>query len=154
MEMPKPSADHRRLEILAGTWTGKETMHPSPWDPNGGEAEGTTRGRVALEGFAVVVDYEQSRGGARTFEGHGVYTWDARAKEVVLHWFDSMGQGVEEFRGGWEGDRLQLTSRNAMGFARLSYDFSESGVIGSRMEMSQDGESWSSLFDGSYARKD
>lgn len=154
MEMPKPSADHERLEKLAGTWKGTETMHPSPWDPAGGEALGITRARVALNGFAVIVDYEQSREGKSTFQGHGVYTWDPQAGEVVLHWFDCMGQGTEEFRGAWDGDRLQLESRNPMGFARMSYDFSRAGRLVSRMEMSQDGQGWAALFDGSYERAD
>ena len=67
MEMPKPTADHKRLEKLAGIWKGTETLFPSPWDPKGGQAEGTTRGRVCLSGFAVVIDYEQSRGGKTTW---------------------------------------------------------------------------------------
>lgn len=153
MDMPKPTADHRKLDKLAGTWKGSETMHPSPWDPQGGVAQGATRGRTALNGFAVIVDYEQSRDGRRTFEGHGVYTWDARAGQVVLHWFDSMGQGIEEFRGSWDGDRLRLASQNAMGHARMNYDFAKPGELVSSMEMSQDGENWSKLFDGSYTRE-
>ena len=154
MEMPKPTADHKQLEKLAGIWNGKETMHPSPWDPKGGEAEGTTLARLALDGFAVIADYEQSRGGKPTFSGHGVYTWDAAAGQVVLHWFDCMGQGSEEFRGSWDGDRLRLESRNPMGFARMTHDYSRAGTLTSRMEMSPDGETWTPLFDGRYQRKD
>jgi len=150
MDLPKPGADHERLEKLAGPWAGTETMHPSPWDPKGGKAEAVTRGRISLGGFAVVVDYEQRRDGRVTFEGHGVYLWDGEAREVVLHWFDSMGGGREEFRGSWDGDRLTLTSKNPMGYARMLYDFSEPGRLSSAMDMSKDGESWSRLFDGSY----
>lgn len=152
MDMPKPGAAHEKLEKLAGPWSGTETMYPSPWDPKGGEAQGVTRGRVALGGFAVVTDYEQRRDGKVTFEGHGVYVWDGEAKEVVLHWFDSMSGGREEFRGSWDGDRIALTSKNAMGFARMSYDFTEPGKLSSAMDMSEDGQSWSRLFDGSYTK--
>lgn len=151
MEMPKPGAEHQRLEKLAGRWKGTETMYPSPWDPNGGEALGVTEGRVALGGFVVIVDYEQSRDGNTTFEGHGVYTWDADSKEVILHWFDSMGQARDEFRGGWDGDQLTLTSTNAMGHHRMTWDFSKPGTLLSAMEVSQDGKTWSRLFDGSYS---
>jgi hypothetical protein len=154
MEMPKPSADHKRLEKFAGMWKGTEKLHPSPWDQKGGEAQGQSRSRVALGGFAVVTDYEQTRGGQRTFEGHGVYTWDGNAGEVVMHWFDSMGQGREEFRGTWKGDVLTIASRNPMGHARLTYDFSKSGVMLSSMEVSQDGKTWAKFFDGRYQRAD
>jgi len=152
--MPKPTAEYERLEKLAGIWTGGETLHPSPWDPKGRVARATTRARVALAGFGVVANYEQTSDGQRSFEGHGVYTWDAKAGEVVLHWFDSMGMGVDEFRGVWEGDRLRLERRNAMELWRMSSDRSKPGRVTSRMEASQDGKSWTVMFDGSYARED
>lgn len=153
MDMPQPSAGHRQLEKLAGTWQGTETMHPSQWDPKGGTATGTSRVRMALGGFAAIVDYEQARDGHVTFSGHGVYTYDGEANEIVLHWFDCMGSPPEIFRGTFEGERLTVTSRNQMGFARLIYDHSEPGVLVSSMEMSPDGTTWATLFDGTYRRK-
>ena len=153
MEMPKPTADHRKLEKFAGIWKGTETMHPSPWDPKGGEAQGITRARVALDGFAVIGDYEQTRQGKVTYQGHSIYTWDAKAKQVVLHWFDSMGQPVDEFRGAWDGDRIVLQSKNPMGQWRMSYDLSKPGVMTSKMETSADGKAWSAMFDGKYKRE-
>jgi hypothetical protein len=153
MEMPKPTAEHERLAKLAGTWKGEETMHPSQWEPEGGVAQAVTKSRVALDGFAVVSDYEQSRHGQRSFAGHGVYTWDAEKGEVVLHWFDSMGTGVDVFRGKWDGERLQMLCRNAMGHWRFSYDCSAEGKLTSRMEMSPDGKSWKAMFDGKYRRE-
>ena len=154
MEMPKPTADHKKLERLAGIWKGKDKLHPSPWDPKGGVAEGFQRGRVSLDGFAVVIDYEQSRDGKKSFAGHGVYTLDPKSKQVVLHWFDTMGQGAEEFRGSWKGEVLTLESKTAMGHARLSYDCSRAGALTSRMEMSQDGKSWAPMLDSTYQRAD
>ncbi|MBL8728032.1 MAG: DUF1579 family protein [Planctomycetes bacterium] len=150
--MPKPSADHDRLGLLCGDWRGTETMHPSPWDPRGGTAEGHTRSRRALAGVAVLSDYQQRRGGVRTFEDHGVYTWDPAAREVVLHWFDGMGQGREQFRGTWHGDQLVPTSHNPQGRMRLRCDCARPGVLVSGMETSMDGRTWSKLFDGTYHR--
>ena len=73
---------------------------------------------------------------------------------MVLHWFDSLGHGAEEFRGTWQGDVLTLTSKSPMGHARLTYDVSKAGVMNGSMEMSPDGKTWSKLFDGRYARAD
>jgi hypothetical protein len=84
MEMPKPSAGHRKLERLAGCWEGNEQMEPSPWDPNGGAALGRITGRMALNGFAFIFDYEQERNGAITFTGHGVYTYDPKVDLYTL----------------------------------------------------------------------
>ena len=47
-------------------------MHPSQWDPKGGVAIGRTKSRLALNGFALISDYEQKRDGVVTFTGHGV----------------------------------------------------------------------------------
>ena len=72
MEMPTPSAGHRKLEKIAGQWEGEEKMYPSPWDPKGGIATGRINSRDALNGFALINDYEQERDGKITFSGHGV----------------------------------------------------------------------------------
>jgi len=153
MDMPKPTADHKKLEKLAGIWKGKETMHPSECDPKGSTADVVSRSRMALTGFHVVTDYERTRSGMR-FEGHGVYAFDPAAKQVVLHWFDSVGEGREEFRGTWTGDVLTMSSRNPQGHARLTYDLSKAGVMVWRMETSTDGKTWSKFFDAQYQRAD
>ncbi len=156
MEMPRPTDAHRRLARLAGGWVGDEKMFPSEWDPEGGVALGRTSARVALGEFAVVTDYEQERDGQTTFSGHGVWTVDPNdpGNECVLYWFDSIGMGLEVFRGGWNGDILTVQSRNPMGHARLTYDLSEGGVIRTRMETSPDGERWQAVFEGGYHRED
>lgn len=153
MEMPQPTADHEKLEKFAGIWKGTETMHPSQWDPKGGTAQAVTRARVALSGFYVIGDYQQSRDGHVVFEGHAVYSWDAQKKQVVLHWFDSTGMGVDEFRGTWSGDRIVMQSQNFMGHWRMTSDFSKPGVLVSKMETSQDGKAWKVMFDGKYTRE-
>ena len=155
MEMPQPTDAHRSLARLAGEWSGEERMFPSEWDPEGGVARGRTTARVALAEFAVVTDYEQERDGQITFSGHGVWTVDPRdaESECVLYWFDSLGMGVETFRGGWQGDVLRVRSRNPMGHARLTYDLSEPGVLRTLMETSRDGERWSPMYEGSYRRE-
>jgi len=153
MEMPKPSAGHRRLEILAGDWEGEETMYPSPWDPKGGMAIGRTKGRLAVDGFALVSDYEQERNGTTTFSGHGVYTYDPKAELYSLHWIDSMGSPMEVFSGEFNGDILTLSHSGPPMHVRLTWDLSEPGQMASNMEMSNDGETWNRLFDAVYRRK-
>lgn len=153
-EMPKPTPHHHKLARLAGHWRGKEVMPPSQWLPQGGTGEAETRARVSLADFYVIADYEQRMGGQVKFTGHGIYTWDAAANEVVLHWFDSMGLGREEFRGGWQGDKLILSSKNPMGTMRMTNDYAVPGKLTTRMEMSADGRTWAVMFDGTYARVD
>jgi hypothetical protein len=153
MEMPKPGRGHVKLESFAGNWSGEEKMYPSQWDPKGGVAQGTMNSKVACDGFYVVGDYEQKRDGVVTYRGHSVTGYDPNTQEVVMHWFDSIGMGAEEFRGKFQGDTLTLLSKGPMGHNRLTYDLREKGTLRSKMEMSQDGKQWSAMFDGVYHKR-
>lgn len=152
MEMPKPSPGHAELERLAGRWEGGETMHPSQWDPKGGTAMGRMTSRMALDGFALISDYEQERDGAVTFSGHGVFTFAPDSGLYSLHWFDCIGSPPEHFTGGFEGDRLVLAHGGPGMHARMTYDLATAGVMLSRMEMSPDGAAWGTLFEARYER--
>lgn len=153
MEMPKPRAEHKKLERLTGTWKGTETMYPSEWSPNETKADGVTVSRMALGGFGVITDYEQSIGGQTVFSGHGIYTIEHETNEVLLYWFDSMGSGIETFRGRWSDDTLMLHSHSPMmGHMRLVYEFRSDGTLASSMLRSPDNATWSTVFDGVYTR--
>ena len=153
MEMPKPTDAHRKLERLAGRWSGEERMSPSPWDPKGGTAIGRVNNKVALDGLAVVQEYEQVSGGATTFRGHGVFRWDANEKCYVLHWFDSMGMAPNDFRGDFKGNVLTMTDKNPRGQNRATFDFTQDGKYGFKLEMSQDGKQWMTMMEGQYSKQ-
>ena len=153
MEMPTPGAAHFKLEKLVGFWRGEERVHPSRWDPKGGEAVGRVRNRIALDGFVLIHEYEQERKGRVALRGHGVIRWDPSAEQYVLTWFDSMGMPPNEFRGDFEGDVLTLTSEESQGWIRAVWDFGEQGRYSYLMESSADGDSWSPLMEGEYLRE-
>jgi hypothetical protein len=152
MELPRPTAEHERLARLAGDWEGDERILPTPFDPEGGPAHGTWRNRMALGGFSLIAEYEQRRGGAVNFEGHGVYGWDGG--RYTLHWFDSTGiaQG-ERASGAWEGDRLTLVHETAhAGYGRHVYVVGD-GTFRFGLEHSQDGSAWLPFLEGEYRRR-
>lgn len=152
MEMPRPSPGHRRFERMAGIWEGPETMYPSPWDPAGGEATGRTESRITVGGFALVSDYRQTRGGAVTFAGHGVYTFDPKSACYAMTWVDSMGSPPEHFTGTFTDDVLVLGHAGPPMHVRMRADYSQPDRILSGLEMSEDGRTWKKLFDGAYDR--
>lgn len=153
MDMPQPTEHHRKLEKLAGTWRGEEKLHPSPWDPQGGMAEGRVVNRIALDGFILVQDWEQARGGMITFRGFGVLTYDVGERCYVMHWWDSMGMAPNVFRGNFEGDVLSLACETPMGRNRAVWDFDKPGSYTFRLEMSQDGQQWATFMEGGYVRE-
>lgn len=153
MDMPKPGEAHKKLAAFLGEWSGTETMHPSPWDPKGGTAAARVVNRAIVDGFAVVQDYEQRRGGKVNFRGHGVIWYDAAKQQYVMHWVDSMGGTNNEYRGTFEGDQLKLGAPMPQGGqARTVWDFSTPGAYAFAMEISPDGQNWAPSMTGTYRK--
>lgn len=128
-------------------------MYSSPFDPRGGTAIGRIDSRIALNGFALINDYEQERGGKVTFSGHGVFTYDPPADLYTLIWVDYMGAPPEVFKGKFEGEILQLAHGGPGMHVRLSYDLREADVLSTGMEMSPDGKDWNRFFDARLMRR-
>jgi hypothetical protein len=152
MDMPRPAAEHEKLKLFAGTWTGEETIYPSPLDPAGGVARARVENRIALDGFIVVQDYAQEKNGVATARGHGVFSYDARRRQYVMDWWDSFGQGRSEYRGIFQGDRIEFTTDTPMGKARATFDFPRGDRYTFKMEISMDGTKWAPFMEGQYTR--
>jgi hypothetical protein len=154
MQMPKPSAFHKKLSALVGDWTSEETMHPMPWDPAGGPAKGRYKVRATLDGFGIVQDYEQKRGGKTSYVGHGVMGYDSKENCYLWHWSDSMG-GVpnQVTRGSWNGNTLTFQASCDHGHSRYTYVFKKPGVVDFAIETSQDGQQWTPFMNSRSTRK-
>jgi hypothetical protein len=154
MEMPKPTPEHDRLKKFAGRWKGAEKLSPSPWDPAGGTATGTAENRIVLDGFAMIQDYVQVRDGYTSFRGHGVLAYDAHGKCYTMHWFDSMGTPPNVYKGNFEGEVLKLSSTFPGGYSRCAWDLGMEGEYRFTLDVSGDGEHWTTMMDGRYAKED
>jgi Protein of unknown function (DUF1579) len=154
MDMPKPTEQHRRLHALAGEWVGEETLSPSPWGP-GGSAVGRHSCRVAVDGFFVIDDYSEEKDGRVSFRGHGVFGYDAQAKEYCWYWVDSMGfVPAAPSRGQWEGDTLTFHSKSAHGQGRYVFRFENEQTYNFRIENSFDGgKTFNTMMEGTYHRQ-
>jgi hypothetical protein len=118
--------------------------------PEGGEVTGRVDNRLALDGFAVIQEYHQSRNDVIIFRGHGVFGWDAAAQEHTLHWFDSMGLAPSVFRGRFDDEILTLTAQQDQGYTRATWDFTAERSYYYRMEVSPDGEQWLPFITAEY----
>lgn len=152
MHMPEVTDAHRKLDVFIGRWTGEEVMHPSPFDPKGGPAKGIADNRRALDGMAVIQDYEQTRGGKIGFRGHAVLRFDAQDGRHHMHWFDSMGCQPGDFVGGEANGTWTFTSDSPQGQCRCSFEFTKPDAYTFRMDVSQDGKQWVPMMEGKYRK--
>ena len=152
MVMPHLTPEHEALAMFVGSWQGAERIHPSAFDPVGGEAIGRVQNRLALDGFAVIQDYEQERHGSINFRGHAIFRWDSAERLYVLHWFDSFGGSPAEYRGHLEGRVLTFVGPTSGGHARAIFDFTARDTYRYSLSISPDGQEWSVFTDGQYAR--
>jgi hypothetical protein len=121
MSTPELGPSHERLAELAGRWRGTETLAPSPWSP-GGESDAELTFAVAAGGFALVQDYRSERDGETLMTGHGVFSVDPAAGDVLWHWFDSIGYPpLEPAVGAFAHGGLVLERSTARGTNRTTW---------------------------------
>ncbi|MCC7380491.1 MAG: DUF1579 family protein [Deltaproteobacteria bacterium] len=154
MEMPQITEQHRMLnELFSGTWRGEERLHPSPWDPEGGPAFATWIVRPSLDGFFLLVDYDEERGGKIVYRGHGVHGWDAGEKCYLVYWFDNAGVAPKApSRATLEGGVYRYINESPNGRSRFTYRF-QGDHLAFTIETSSDGKSWAAMHEGRYTRQ-
>lgn len=153
MEMPRVSSELSRLtELFAGTWRGEETLYPSEWDPVGGPALGTWTVRPGVDGFCLLVDYDEERDGKVVYRGHGVHGWDNDERGFLAYWFDNIGSMPKAaVRANLHGDRYTYTEASPTGHSRFTYAWTD-GVFTFSIERSKDGVTWAPMHEGRYRR--
>ena len=153
MGMPKPDEHHEKLKALVGEWTGEETLHPIPWQPDKVAVTSRVSSRLDLDGFFLFTDHEQTRDGRVSYRGHGIFGWDPRKQRYTMHWFDVMGVDPgPPAMGTWEGNKLCLQHQHHMGHSRYTYKFEGDGPYTFTLETSQDGQDWPLFLTGTYRR--
>lgn len=153
MERPRPTEHHARLARLAGEWTGDETLSATPDVPEQRATTGHFDNRMGVDGFYLINDYTQQRDGKVVFRGHGVYGWDEASERYTMRWFDSMGRDPgPPVLGEWAGDTLTFAAKGPHGQARYVYRIDGNDAFEFRIEVSNDGQQWTTMMAGRYTR--
>lgn len=111
MMMPKPAAEHQKLNYFVGTWEGEETLYPSEFT-KGGKGKSTSNYSWTLDGFFLIDNYEYISSPdpmMQGYKGQGLIGYDMENKGYKMWWFDNMGHGSEA-SGSWRGDNLIFES--------------------------------------------
>ncbi len=149
---PAPLEEHHRLAAFAGEWRGEETVYASRW-VEGGPAQVAVTARIDLNGFYLIQDARQTRGGKETFATHGVFTYDRESRLYKLFWHDSLGYyPPAPASGGWTDNRLTLLRGSLRGAARHIYEVLDDDSYSLKIQFSPDSEGWADVLTGVYRR--
>jgi hypothetical protein len=152
MKAPHPEPEHQRLEPLSGLWKGEEWWHPSPLHPDGRKAGSRTTGRIELDGFALIQNYEQLDGKEVVYRSHSILRWDKAAEEYVLHAYDNHGNH-QVYKGGFDDGRFTLEGEGPAGQARSTFQVREGSTILLYEILQKEGR-WSPLMEAIYTRSE
>ena len=146
---PKPTAEHKKLDWFAGTWSGKGEAKPSPMMP-GGPMTWTEKCEWFEGGFSLVCRSE-GKGPAGPMKGLSVIGYNPEKKVYTFYGVDNSGwSGLSE--GTTDGKKWTYTSTETMGGQTMQGRFTLTPVSDKKMtfvwEMSQDGKTWTSLMTG------
>jgi hypothetical protein len=149
MEMPKPGPEHKKLDVLAGSWTLDGDTKASSMGP-GGRITEVEKCEWMDGGFYLFchTDFKTPMGNG---SGISVLGYSGEDKAYTYREFNSWGEFTDS-KGTLEGDTWTWTNEEKMGSASMkgrftmkllsptSYNFS--------FEMSPDGTKWTTVMDG------
>jgi hypothetical protein len=149
-EMPKPGPEHKKLDVLAGSWTIDGDVKPNPMGP-GGKMTETEKCEWMEGGFFLVCRVDIKTATMGNGSGMSVLGYSTEDKAYTYREFNSWGE-FDDSKGSVDGNTWTWTSDEKMGGSTMkgrfvmkitspaSYDFS--------FEMSRDGTKWTVVVDG------
>jgi len=107
-KLATPGAGHKKLDVLIGSWTTKNSMWMEP-DKAPEVTEGTSEHRWTLGGRFLEQRYEGKFMGM-PFSGIGYTGYDNYKKKYVSVWMDSFGTSMMNMTGSFDKSGKVLTS--------------------------------------------
>jgi Protein of unknown function (DUF1579) len=152
--MPKPAPEHKKLDMLAGSWVVEGDVKPNPMGP-GGKITENEKCEWMEGGFFLVchVDFKTANSGSGS--GLSVIGYSGGEKAYTYREFNSWGE-YEDSRGTLEGDTWTWTSDDKMGDTavkgRFTMKFTSPASYSFTYETSADGAKWTSVVDGKASK--
>jgi hypothetical protein len=146
---PKPGPEQKNLAYFAANWKLTGDMKPGPMGP-GGKFNGAERNEWMPGGF-FLVSHTQGTSAMGKYTGLAVYGYDAQKKVYTYDEFNSDGENVHA-TGSFDGKVWTWSSDLNMGgnVAKTHFIVTETSPTSYafKFEMSQDGNNWSTIMDG------
>lgn len=148
-EAPKPTAEHKKLDVFAGTWTLEGDMKPGPMSPGGSMSE-SERCEWMDGNFFLVChsDFKSSMGNG---SGISVMGYSTDEKGYTYREFNSWGEAMDS-KGSVDGDTWTWTSDEKMNGqmvkGRFVMKMTSANAYNFTFDMSPDGTKWTTVMEG------
>jgi len=152
---PKPGPEHKKLDVLAGSWKVEGEVKPNPMGP-GGKMSEDEKCEWMEGGFFLIchVDFKSANSGNGT--GLSILGYSAADKTYTYREFNSWGE-FEDSRGQIDGDTWTWSSDEKMDDkvmkGRFIMKFSSPASYTFTYELSPDGAKWTTVVDGKATKK-
>jgi hypothetical protein len=151
---PKPGPEHKKLDVMAGSWTVEGDVKPSSMGPGGKMTE--LQKCEWMEGDFFLVCHTDFKGTMGSGYGMGVMGYSSEDKAYTYHEFNSWGESMNS-KGAVEGDTWTWTSDEKMDGkivkGRFTMKFTSPASYSFTYEMSSDGAKWTAVVDGKATKK-
>jgi len=150
MEMPKPGPEHKRLDMLTGSWTLEGDVKPNPMGPGGKMSETETCDWME-GGFFLVCHVDFKTASSGTGSGLSVIGYSNADKAYTYREFNSWGE-FSDSKGSLDGDTWTWTSDEKMGNTiekgRFVMKMNSPTSYTFTYETSPDGAKWTTVVEG------
>jgi hypothetical protein len=148
-QMPKPGAEQKNLNFMAGNWKVEGDLKAGAMGP-GGKFAGTEHIEWMPGGF-FLVSHTQGSSSMGKETGLAIYGYDADKKVYTYDEFNSRGENVHA-TGTFDGKVWTWSSDMSMGGQSMKSHFilTETSATSYtfKFEMSQDGTNFATVMDG------
>jgi hypothetical protein len=155
MEAPKPGAEVKKLDFMAGTWAVDGDMKPGPMGP-GGKITETEKCEWMQGGFYLVCHYDFKLGAMGDGVGLAVVGYSVDDKVYTYREFNSFGE-FDDSKGTIDGDTWSWTNDQKMGGMTMKGKYTMKVISPTSYTfayaMSQDGTQWTTVMDGKATKK-
>jgi hypothetical protein len=149
MEAPKPTPEHKKLDVFAGSWVLAGEMKPGAMGSGGAMTEDEKC--EWMEGNFFLVCHSEYKSSMGNGTGVAVMGYSTDDKAYTYREFNSWGE-FDDSRGSVDGDTWTWTSDEKMGGkamkGRFTIKVTSATSYNFSFEMSDDGTKWTTVMDG------
>ncbi|MBL9138499.1 MAG: DUF1579 family protein [Verrucomicrobiales bacterium] len=154
---PKPSLEHKKMEVMVGTWSYEGSLESSPFWP-AGNYKGKVIARMVLGGLFLESRWEDKSDSGNLFQAIDMQTYDASTKTYIGHGFENDGKSSQYSRSvngnTWTTSGTRTDRKGLLYKTRSVWTYAADGKSATGMGeySADDGRTWLPLWKETHKR--